>query len=288
MEYKFKLIVLGDYSCGKTSLLNRLTNDEFNYNYNSTIGVDYFAKKYYESELFDEDVIILEEVPSFQDKNNNSRFALPSGKSKSEIKIYSNKNNVDKKTIDKMKSSQMKKYLKAKTQTDDDNILYDLRIWDTSGQERFSKLISAYYKNLSAAIIMFDITNIRSFHSVNSWHKQLLENLNEQNKNHFPIIIVGNKLDCKKHRSVDSDQAIKLAEKLNCLYIETSVKDDVNIKSVFEKIIEKIVTNVDTQLVTPNDHNGIQIYHKGILLQFEENEELEIEKEATKRCCLIM
>jgi Ras-related protein Rab-7A len=288
MEYKFKLIVLGDYSCGKTSLLNRLTNDEFNYNYNSTIGVDYFVKKYYESELFDEDVVILEEVPSFKDKNNVSRFGFPSGKNKSEIKIYSNKNNVDKKTIDKMKSSQMKKYLKVKTQTNDDNILYDLRIWDTSGQERFSKLISSYYKNLSAAIIMFDITNIRSFHSVNSWHKQLFENLNEQNKNHFPIVIVGNKSDCKNHRSIDYEDAIKLAEKLNCLYVETSVKDDVNIKSVFEKIIEKLVFNIDTQLITPGIHNGIQIYHKSILLEFQENDQLLEEKESDKRCCLIM
>jgi len=288
MEYKFKFIVLGDYSCGKTSLLNRLTNDEFNYNYNSTIGVDYFVKKYYESELFDEDVVILEEVPSFKDKNNVSRFGLPLGKNKSEIKIYSNKNNVDKKTIDKMKSSQMKKYLKVKTQTNDDNILYDLRIWDTSGQERFSKLISSYYKNLSAAIIMFDITNIRSFHSVNSWHKQLFENLNEQNKNHFPIVIVGNKSDCKNHRSIDYEDAIKLAEKLNCLYVETSVKDDVNIKSVFEKIIEKLVFNIDTQLITPGIHNGIQIYHKSILFEFQENDQLLEEKEADKRCCLIM
>lgn len=288
MEYKFKLIVLGDYSCGKTSLLNRLTNDEFNYNYNSTIGVDYFVKKYYESELFDEDVVILEEVPSFKDKNNVSRFGFPSGKNKSEIKIYSNKNNVDKKTIDKMKSSQMKKYLKVKTQTNDDNILYDLRIWDTSGQERFSKLISSYYKNLSAAIIMFDITNIRSFHSVNSWHKQLFENLNEQNKNHFPIVIVGNKSDCKNHRSIDYEDAIKLAEKLNCLYVETSVKDDVNIKSVFEKIIEKLVFNIDTQLITPGIHNGIQIYHKSILFEFQENDQLLEEKESDKRCCLIM
>ena len=135
MEYKFKLIVLGDFSCGKTSLLNRVTNDEFNYNYSSTIGVDYFVKKYYESELFDEDMIILEEVPSFQDSNDVSKFAIPKSKSKNAIKIFSNKKVLDKSVIDKMKSSQMKKYLKAKTSTSDDNILYDLRIWDTTDKK---------------------------------------------------------------------------------------------------------------------------------------------------------
>ena len=288
MEYKFKLIVLGDFSCGKTSLLNRVTNDEFNYNYSSTIGVDYFVKKYYESELFDEDMIILEEVPSFKDSNDVSKFAIPKSKSKNAIKIFSNKKVLDNSAIDKMKSSQMKKYLKAKTSTSDDNILYDLRIWDTSGQERFSKLISAYYKNLSAAIIMFDITSLRSFQSVRSWHKELLDNINEQNKEHFPITIVANKVDCDKYRTISTVEGVKLARELNCTYIETSVKDDLNIKSLFEKIIEKLVFNIDTQLITPGSHNGIQIYHKGIMFEFEENLEKQIEKEASKRCCLIM
>lgn len=287
MEYKFKLIVLGDFSCGKTSLLNRVCNDEFSYNYSSTIGVDYFVKKYYESELFDEDMIILEEVPSFQGSKDISRFVMQN-KTKNEIKIFNNKKVFDQNVIDKMKSSQFKKYLKAKTQTNDDNILYDLRIWDTSGQERFSKIISAYYKNLSAAIIMFDITNIRSFQSVSTWHEELLNNISEINKEHFPIIIVGNKLDSEKYRAVSAADGVKLAKQLNCLYIEISVKDDINIKSLFEKIIEKLVFNIDTQLITPGINNGIQIFHKGIMFDFEENIEKKLEKEASKRCCIIM
>ena len=54
MDYKFKMIMLGDYGCGKTSFLNRITNQTYNYNYMSTIGVDYFIKKYVRSTDFQE------------------------------------------------------------------------------------------------------------------------------------------------------------------------------------------------------------------------------------------
>ena len=40
-EYTFKLIAVGDASVGKTSILNRFTNDEFEDSYKTTLGVDF-------------------------------------------------------------------------------------------------------------------------------------------------------------------------------------------------------------------------------------------------------
>lgn len=41
---EFKVILVGDCSVGKTSLLNRFVNGDFNENYNSTISVEYKSK----------------------------------------------------------------------------------------------------------------------------------------------------------------------------------------------------------------------------------------------------
>ena len=47
-DYIFKVIIIGDDGCGKTSLVNRYTNMEGLMEEQSTIGVD-FAPKYYTS-----------------------------------------------------------------------------------------------------------------------------------------------------------------------------------------------------------------------------------------------
>jgi len=45
MNYTFKVIVLGDTGVGKSSILQRYTDDLFDLNTPSTIGVDFFTKK---------------------------------------------------------------------------------------------------------------------------------------------------------------------------------------------------------------------------------------------------
>jgi small GTP-binding protein len=46
-DYNSKILIIGDAGCGKSSLINRYINGEYNDNYYNTIGVD-FKIKYYE------------------------------------------------------------------------------------------------------------------------------------------------------------------------------------------------------------------------------------------------
>ena len=43
-----------------------------------------------------------------------------------------------------------------------------LQIWDTAGQERFKNIISSYYKGAHGIMLVYDITDIDSFESINS------------------------------------------------------------------------------------------------------------------------
>jgi Ras-related protein Rab-5C len=71
----------------------------------------------------------------------------------------------------------------------DDHIKFE--IWDTAGQERFRSFAPMYYRNASAAIIVYDITNSDSFKKARSW----LEELRLQLENEVVICICGNKVD---------------------------------------------------------------------------------------------
>ena len=44
-DYTFKYILVGDYAVGKSNILLRFSNNEFNTNYFSTIGVEFSIKK---------------------------------------------------------------------------------------------------------------------------------------------------------------------------------------------------------------------------------------------------
>merc|ERR1712072_621674 len=44
---KFKLVILGEQSVGKTSLITRFMYDTFDYNYQATIGIDFLSKTMY-------------------------------------------------------------------------------------------------------------------------------------------------------------------------------------------------------------------------------------------------
>ena len=53
LSIRKKIVFIGNPSTGKTSLLNRICNDKFLPDYDSTIGVDFFTKSiYYNENIF--------------------------------------------------------------------------------------------------------------------------------------------------------------------------------------------------------------------------------------------
>ena len=43
-------------------------------------------------------------------------------------------------------------------------------IWDCSGQERFRSISSVYYRDADGVILVYDITNQKSFDHINEWY----------------------------------------------------------------------------------------------------------------------
>lgn len=120
------------------------------------------------------------------------------------------------------------------------NINYKVQIWDTAGQERFKSLTKSFFRHTHAVIIVFDVTNLNSFNSLDSWITEVLNNtsLNYEGK-HIPYIIIGNKIDQKDDRKVSFDDAKLFCIKKNCLYFETSAKYTNPLHSPIESLITK-------------------------------------------------
>lgn len=107
-------------------------------------------------------------------------------------------------------------------------------IWDTGGQERFRSMANLYYQDASAAILTYDITNEKTFDSMYYWIDQLKSKLEEEK---IVICLAGNKCDCEEdERRVTYTKGKELADSSKMVFFETSAKNDIGIKELFETI----------------------------------------------------
>ena len=50
-----------------------------------------------------------------------------------------------------------------------------LEIWDTAGQERFRTITTAYFRGAHGIMLVYDVTDQRSFENILSWMSQIQE-----------------------------------------------------------------------------------------------------------------
>ncbi len=58
-----------------------------------------------------------------------------------------------------------------------------------------------------------------------------------------PIVLVGNKCDMTEERTVTKEDILKKAQSLGTTCIETSTKDNINIKEIFELLLESMLAS---------------------------------------------
>ncbi|BFU20323.1 Rab family GTPase [Entamoeba histolytica HM-1:IMSS-B] len=120
-----------------------------------------------------------------------------------------------------------------------ENKEYNLQIWDTAGHEKFSSMVSSFYRGSDGAIIVFDVTNTSSFTAIDTWISEYSRALNGKD---VPIIICGNKVDCQP-RLVSTESARQWCEGRNYSYIETSAATAQGVNDLFMEVVKVIIEN---------------------------------------------
>ncbi|XP_068934343.1 ras-related protein Rab-13 isoform X1 [Petaurus breviceps papuanus] len=165
-DHLFKLLLIGDSGVGKTCLIIRFAEDNFNSTYISTIGIDFKIR-----------------------------------------------------TID-IEGKKIK-----------------LQVWDTAGQERFKTITTAYYRGAMGIILVYDITDEKSFENIQNWMKSIKENASAG----VERLLLGNKCDMEVKRKVQREQAEKLAREHGIRFFETSAKSSLNVDEAFSSLARDIL-----------------------------------------------
>lgn len=121
-----------------------------------------------------------------------------------------------------------------------DNHTTKMKVYDTAGQERYRSVCSQYYRKAQGIVLVYDITNKKTFENCSDWLNIIYENFDEEFKNIIPIILVGNKIDKADHRQVPRDEAEFFAINKKIKFCETSAKENVNIELVFSLVAKEM------------------------------------------------
>ena len=116
-----------------------------------------------------------------------------------------------------------------------------LTIWDIGGQDRFKILRRNFYEGTYGALVVFDLSRAQTFSEMKQW----VSDMNQILERKVPLIILGNKSDLvpKIGESLNQNDPIHFAEKLDSVYLETSAKIGVNVQEAFAQLTKMIVKN---------------------------------------------
>ncbi|KAM3573789.1 hypothetical protein VYU27_004210 [Nannochloropsis oceanica] len=111
-----------------------------------------------------------------------------------------------------------------------------LQIWDTAGQERFRTITTSYFRGAQGILLVYDVTDRRSFESIRNWVGQIQQHADV----HVNKILIGNKCDMTPQRVVTTEEGQSLANDFGIQFFETSAKNDVNVEKSFVTIAREV------------------------------------------------
>lgn len=134
-----------------------------------------------------------------------------------------------------------------------------LQIWDTAGQERFRTITTAYYRGAMGILLVYDVTDERSFQNIRTWFSNVEQHASEG----VHKILIGNKCDWEEKRAVSTEQGQQLADELGIPFLEVSAKNNINIEKAFYNLASEIKKGMDTSKSEQPGSQGVSIDQQG-------------------------
>ena len=144
------------------------------------------------------------------------------------------------------------------TSIDVDGTSVKLQIWDTAGQERFRSIAKAYFRSAIGVILVFDLSDRKSFEDLNQW----LSDVHTLCDPNAVVTLIGNKSDLVSSRTVTASEAESFAQLHQLTYMETSALGGDNIQEAFQRtaaaVFRKSLANKDV----PKNEKGKDLNSK--------------------------
>ena len=95
---------------------------------------------------------------------------------------------------------------------------FEIRLWDTAGQEKYKSLTKLFTKDSKIAILVYSIDSEESFNALDDWLK-LVKSTNENN---LILGVAGNKSDLASDKTISNKRGEEYAKKIGAIFKPTS------------------------------------------------------------------
>ena len=153
-----------------------------------------------------------------------------------------------------------------------------VQIWDTAGQERYRSITNAYYKGAKGSLLVYDITNPKTFENLDKWLSDLKANAEEK----ISVVLIGNKSDLEEERQISIEQGKEKAAFFKLAFMETSALNGNNIEKAFNELITDVYKNHHEMF---EKQAKVEISDKAIDLENVKKEDSNDNKDHKKRIC---
>lgn len=116
-----------------------------------------------------------------------------------------------------------------------------LELWDADGHEHVRRRLHVHYRKAAAIVLVFDLTNLRSFLRLDRW----LSHISEE-RGDVTICLIGAKADLKENRQVSQVEAVSFATTRGFQYFEISSKENVGIEAALESLVGCLLRRISS------------------------------------------
>lgn len=155
----------------------------------------------------------------------------------------------------------------------DSRTLVRLQLWDIAGQERFGSMTSVYYRAANAAVIMFDLTSIRTFESISKWKRDVDQKVWTASGEPIPCLLLGNKSDLPG-RAVDEETVREFCKKEGFIgYHTVSAKTSAHVEDAMLDLLKHLLSTSGTTPQAPEEGDAFKLGEE------------ETPKDSNGKCC---
>lgn len=113
-----------------------------------------------------------------------------------------------------------------------------LDLWDTAGQEAYRAITRTFYRQAQAAVLVYNLTKLSTFHSLDRW----LEDLREHSGPDLPVYLAGNMQDLRGKQEVSTELARDFcAAKGVSGFAEVSAKTGFGLSELFSQVATELL-----------------------------------------------
>lgn len=140
----------------------------------------------------------------------------------------------------------------------DDGTCVELCYWDTAGQERYESVVSIYFHNANAVVVVFDANDMQTFEKAKSY----IELFRDKCGYHCNalITVVANKIDLLSESDADSalEGVNEWCESKGYSFLKTSAVTGAGIQTLHTFIGKKMVDSLKGKTTPTKERRGFE------------------------------